>query len=136
MLNSETTHTEAVQVLIDSYVLSDPAMGKGIGEFVDQQLQTLHDDLMVEGQGSLPDALIVGVVIEEVDLIDIQKQIVLIDDNDDIVYVYENLMKGSRNHLRAFVKNLDKQGVSYSPRFIPQYEYDAIIAGQIETGSE
>ncbi len=42
----------------------------------------------------------VGAVIEEIDMIDINKALLSID-NQDIVLVYQNLLKGSRNHLRS-----------------------------------
>ena len=50
----------------------------------------------------------------------------------DIRLVYENLMKGSRNHLRAFVKNLATQGVTYVPQYMSQTDYQAIINSATE----
>jgi hypothetical protein len=36
-----------------------------------------------------------------------------------IQLVYENLMKGSRNHLRAVVSNLERQaGETYQPQYL------------------
>ncbi len=69
----------------------------------------------------------VGAEIEEIDLIDIQALVDTLDGNEDIALVYENLMKGSRNHLRAFVNNISAEGVDYAPRHLSQEVYDAII---------
>jgi hypothetical protein len=88
--------------------------------------------LTAEGSQSLVNALVVGALIEEIDIIDIQKLVDEVEGNQDIVIVYENLMKGSRNHLRAFVKNLANQGVDYQPSYLSQEAYDAIIDGDLE----
>ncbi|MBK7258215.1 MAG: DUF2202 domain-containing protein [Ignavibacteriae bacterium] len=52
----------------------------------------------------------------------------------DITCVYQNLERGSRNHMRAFVKNLAAGGASYTPQYISQTEFDAIIASGTERG--
>ena len=132
--NSEQTHTEAVLALIDRYELSDPAAGNEIGVFSDATLQGLNDTLVASGASSLVDALMVGAAIEEIDMIDINRYIDQVEDNDDIVLVYENLLKGSRNHLRAFVSNLEKQGVTYVPQYMDADDYQQIIDSPMERG--
>jgi hypothetical protein len=37
-------------------------------------------------------------------------------------------MEGSKNHLRAFVKELSKQGVTYEPFYLGQEEFNNIIS--------
>ncbi|OPZ15633.1 MAG: hypothetical protein BWZ06_00016 [Bacteroidetes bacterium ADurb.BinA261] len=44
-----------------------------------------------------------------------------------IVRVYTNLLNGSKNHLRAFVKNLSSRNVVYQPSILSQTEYAEII---------
>ena len=41
--------------------------------------------------------------------------------------VYNNLQKGSRNHLRAFIDQIERNGGAYSPQYISQEEFNAII---------
>jgi hypothetical protein len=130
---SEATHMAAVKVLLDRYNLSDPAAGNDVGVFTNTTLQALYDSLVVVGQQSLIDALKVGAAIEELDVSDIADAMTYID-NSDIIYVFDNLMKGSRNHLRAFVKNLNVQGVTYIPQYLDQTSYDAIITSATEHG--
>lgn len=130
---SEATHMAAVKVLLDRYSLSDPAAGNDVGVFTNTTLQALYDSLVVVGQQSLIDALKVGTAIEEIDIIDIANALTYID-NQDLIYVFDNLMKGSRNHLRAFVRNLDMQGVNYVPQYLDQASYDAIINSATEHG--
>ncbi|MBT8440553.1 MAG: DUF2202 domain-containing protein [Gammaproteobacteria bacterium] len=130
--NSEQTHTDAILTLLERYSIDDPVGSNGEGTFVDQYLQNLYDTLVAQGQASLIDALYVGAEIEELDLIDIQDLADALVGNEDIKVVYENLMKGSRNHLRSFVSNLEKQGVTYVPQHLSQQVYDDIINSDIE----
>jgi hypothetical protein len=131
---SEATHMEAVKTLIDRYGLADPAEDKAVGVFVDETLQGLYDQLVAEGSQSLAGALRVGAAIEEIDIIDLQEYIENTD-QEDILVVYENLTKGSRNHLRSFVSTLSKQtGETYQPQYLDQATYDAIIGSETERG--
>ncbi len=131
---SEQTHTDAVKTLLDRYGLDDPTVGNTVGVFTNATLQGLYDQLVAQGSGSLADALIVGATIEDLDIVDLQTQIALTDQSD-IQLVYENLMKGSRNHLRSFTKQLETQaGQSYLPQYLDQSTYDAIVNGEIERG--
>ena len=79
------------------------------------------------------EALKVGAAIEEIDILDLQKYIAETD-NEDIIVVYENLMKGSRNHLRAFVKRLTSSGVTYEPQYLSIEDYQDIIDSDVERG--
>jgi len=49
-------------------------------------------------------------------------------DNLDILAVYDNLVKGSENHLRAFSKNLSKNNGTYTPSYISQERYELILS--------
>ncbi|THB68267.1 MAG: DUF2202 domain-containing protein, partial [Desulfovibrio sp.] len=55
-------------------------------------------------------------------------------DNTDIMVVYQNLMKGSRNHLRSFAAQIENQGGTYAAQFLSQEEVDAILASDRERG--
>jgi hypothetical protein len=125
--SSEQMHMDAILALLDRYELEDPATGKEPGVFVNSNLQQLYDDLALEGQESIIDALKVGAAIEEIDIIDLKNALDSFVDNQDIELVYDNLMQGSENHLRSFVKNLANQGVTYQPQYLTQDEFDAII---------
>ena len=132
--NSEQTHTDAVKTLIDRYGLEDPAAGQDVGTFTNPELQELYDLLVETGSQSLADALRVGVAIEEIDILDLVEWIAQTN-QADIVMVYENLMKGSRNHLRSFVSTLEQQTEeTYQPQYLDQAAYDAIVSSPIEKG--
>lgn len=132
--NSEQTHTEAVRTLIDRYGLADPAADSPAGAFANETLQALYAQLTAEGRQSLAAALRVGATIEDLDITDLQAAVGQTG-KADIVLVYENLMKGSRNHLRAFVSTLQRQtGETYEPQYLDQAAYDDIISATVERG--
>jgi hypothetical protein len=132
--NSEQAHMDALKTLIDRYGLDDPTVGKEIGEFSDPTLQSLYGELTASGQESLSAALKVGAAIEEIDIMDLEEHIAQTD-KADILRVYENLMRGSRNHLRAFVSTFERQeGESYEPQDLDQHSYDEIISASVGRG--
>jgi hypothetical protein len=111
---SEQSHMDAIKTLLDRYGIPDPAAGKGPGVFTNQDLQDLYNALIEDGSVSLVEALEVGVVIEETDIDDLNAGIASTK-RKDIRTVYNNLLQGSLNHLKAFVSNLAMQGVIYEP---------------------
>lgn len=132
--NSEQTHTDAVKTLLERYGLEDPASDTPSGVFENEALQDLYDQLVVEGRESLASALHIGAAIEEIDILDLEERLDLTD-QADIQTVYENLMKGSRNHLRAFVSTLERQaGETYQPQYLDADAYDEIMASGVERG--
>jgi hypothetical protein len=131
---SEQTHTEAVRTILTKYNITDPVTDDTIGVFVNRDLQKLYTDLTAQGTISIEEAFTVGTLVEDLDIADLQKQNAQTD-NDDIKLVYENLMRGSRNHLRSFVSQLTSRGVAYEPKYITRSEFDAIIASTQEIGS-
>lgn len=132
--NSEATHTEAIRTLLLRYGLEDPAVNQDLGSFTNETLQALYEQLVAAGSQSLADALTVGATIEDLDIVDLQDSLAQTD-KADISLVYENLMKGSRNHLRAFTNTLQQQtGGTYQPQYLDQATYEAIIASEVERG--
>ncbi|MBT3538754.1 DUF2202 domain-containing protein [Candidatus Parcubacteria bacterium] len=131
--NSEQTHTDAVKTLIDRYGLEDPIVQAETGVFDNPDLQKLYDDLIKQSNISLKEAFIIGAIVEEVDILDLEKYLEQ-NDNEDIELVYNNLLRGSRNHLRAFVKNIENNGDEYVEKYLSAESYLEIIDGDIERG--
>lgn len=122
---SEQTHMDKILDLLNKYGLEDPALG--FGEFADPELQELFDVLIEAGLHSKLDALMVGALIEEVDMEDIVLAMERTD-KADILTVYGNLLAGSENHMNAFVKNIEAiTGETYVAQWISQEEVDAIL---------
>jgi hypothetical protein len=130
--NSEQAHMEAIKTLIDRYGLDDPVADHDVSEFSNPTLQSLYDELTASGRESLAAALRVGTTIEEIDIIDLEEYLSQTDEAD-IARVYENLMRGSRNHLRAFVSALGRQeGETYAPQYLDQETYEEIVGAYVE----
>ncbi len=123
---AETTHQAAIKTLLARYTLLDPRKEEGV--FANESLQDLYDDLVAQGSLSVKDALLTGAAIEEIDILDLEEYMAQTD-REDILLVYDNLKRGSENHLRAFVNNLDRQRIEYAPQYLSQKEYYRIIKG-------
>jgi hypothetical protein len=132
--DSEITHTEAVRLLLNRYSIEDPVISTAMGVFTDQNLQKLHDDLVDAGTPTVDEALVVGAMIEELDIYDLKVAIDRLSNNEDIKMVYENLTKGSRNHLISFYKQITNRGGSYEPIYISQEEFLSIVNSSMEKG--
>ena len=130
---SEKTHMEAVWDLLNSYNLEDPIKSDTVWVFTSEKLQWLYDDLVAKWNNSLVDAIVVGITIEDLDIYDLD-ELSLTTNKQDILIVYDNLNRGSRNHMRAFYKNLERQGWDYTPQFISAEKYNEIISAGQEKG--
>ena len=130
---AEQRHTDAVRTLLTAYGVADPSLHKGDGEFVDPTLSGLYRDLIKKGELSLTDALMVGGLIEEVDIADLEKATASTR-RPDIIRVYTTIHRGSRNHLRSFARNLAQSGVGYAPQKLPAAEVQGILTSPMETG--
>lgn len=130
---SEQTHMDALGELIEKYSLKDPVAGEAPGSFQDPELQELYAELVERGGHSLSEALAVGALIEDLDINDLLTEIDVAD-NADVKVVYQNLLKGSRNHLRSFYMQLERSGENYSPEFITSEYYERVIGSPRERG--
>lgn len=129
--SAEAQHMSAVLGLIEAYDLDDPVDDSPVGTFADQKLQDLYDDLIERGTVDLAAALEVGAVIEEVDILDLEDYLGRTS-NLDIIRVYENLLRGSENHLRAFVSQLESMGIDRSPVLMSTEVYEAALASEMQ----
>jgi len=129
---SEAAHMAAVQNVLEQYTIDIPSLG-GVGVFNDPTLQTLYDDLVAKGNTSLEEALRVGAFIEEIDIEDLDARSAQTD-NSDILTVYDNLNRGSRNHLRSFVGQLERSSSQYQPQTLDTIYYQSIISSNHERG--
>jgi hypothetical protein len=131
---SEQTHMDAIKVLLDRYDLADPVAGREAGEFDNQQLGALYDQLVLQGEQSLVEALRVGAMVEEIDILDLEERLAGTD-HPALEQLYGNLLRGSENHLRAFASLLDRQGTPYEPSYLGADAYAQILAGASSAGN-
>lgn len=124
---AEQTHMDSVARVLSAHDIDNPALNSEIGEFTNPELQALYDDLIAAGSQSVADALRVGLTIEETDILDLQAYVADTDEAD-IQQLYTNLLKGSSNHLRAFVSNLERRtGETVQPQYLDAQTHDEIM---------
>jgi hypothetical protein len=102
---AEQFHMTAVLNLLNQYQIEDPASSEP-GQFNNADLQALYDALITRGKKSREEAFLVGALIEEVDILDLQTAIEQTD-NEQIGSVLNALLGGSKRHLNAFVRNYE-----------------------------
>jgi len=122
---SEQTHMGTMKKKLDKYKITDPAL-PDYGLFTNGDLQAKYFELTTTGALSYLDGLYVGATIEEIDMVDIQHAID-VTTHLDVVTAYQNLLEGSKNHLRAYVRALSAQGFDYAPQYLSQQLFDAIM---------
>ena len=123
---SEQVHMDRVKDLLEANGLPDPIVDDRVGVFNDRTLASLYDDLIDLGIASEVGALTAGATIEDLDIKDIAEMIERTDDVDMLV-MYSALMCGSRNHMRAFVSQLEFRGVNYEAQFLSQAQVNDIV---------
>ena len=128
---AEQAHMDAVKMLLDHFGLPDPAVGLGLGEFHDPRLQDLHDDLLAAGERSELAAIQVGLLIEEVDIADLRAARQRTQ-NAAIRAIYAELERGSRNHLRAFYRHMQRLEGDFAPTRLTAAEFEAIAWSEHE----
>ena len=129
--NSELSHMEAMLSIIKKYNLTDPLVTNARGVFVNTTLQVLYNQLVSQWRVSLLAAYQVGATIEDLDISDLNSSLE-VTNNQDVRLVYDFLNKGSRNHLRSFYKNIKNWNGTYTPVYITQAEFDAIVNSAME----
>jgi rubrerythrin len=128
---SEINHMARMKLLIDKYQLKDPVENNADkrGAIDNQQLKKIHDELITSGKTSLEEAFRAGEKMEEVDIRDLKeamaKSIIV-----EIKSTYTGLTSASENHLRAFVRNLKRLDINYTPVVIDKEVFDAIMKNQ------
>ena len=130
---SEQRHLDAVGRLIEAYGVPDPVVDDSVGAFENQRLAELYRRLIDEGSLSLEAALQAGAYIEEIDILDLEEDIAS-SSRPDLVRVYENLLRASRNHLRIFVRLLENRGIVYEPQALDSAAFSAIVDSPMERG--
>ncbi|MGB4869408.1 MAG: DUF2202 domain-containing protein [Candidatus Promineifilaceae bacterium] len=124
---SEQMHTESVLALLNQYNLADPASGFGVGEFANPALQALYNQLIAQGSQSAIDAILVGGLIEETDILDLETHLAETA-QASIIQVYENLLSGSANHLSSFASQYTRQtGTAYEGQILSAEELAALL---------
>lgn len=148
--DSEERHKCAVADMLEKYGIPNPSTNDNVGVFTGKDygwyFTEKFNELVERGATSELEALNVGAFIEELDMLDInQCPAVIVEtdngindvsecgkvytDKSDILRLYGSLLTGSESHLRAYVKNIEKQTGegSYTAQVLTQEQVDAIL---------
>ncbi len=131
---AENNHLNAINLLIRNYGLADSLIGDA-GAFSNVDIQNLYNQLLNTASVSVEEAYKTGAFVEEMDIKDLSESLVNIS-NENVILLFENLLKGSRNHLRAFDRQLTNLGLSYTPSYISQADFDQIVNSAMEMGKQ
>ncbi|MDW7774075.1 MAG: DUF2202 domain-containing protein [Desulfobulbaceae bacterium] len=151
---SEQTHTDTVRDMLAKHSIPDPnpdandlpgSIGVYTGAEYGWYFTEKYDELVNWGARSSLDALYVGAFIEELDMLDIVGCPTVIVETDNgigpgecgleytdkksLKNMYTSLVEGSKDHLRAYVKNIENyigEG-EYKAQILTQEEVDAIL---------
>lgn len=123
---AEQRHMDFVKELLDKFSIIDPVTNNETGVFSNSDLSAAYTRFIEQGNISLIDALKAGAEIEDMDIADLNKQMKNVT-NEDIMKTYKYLKQGSENHLRAFMRNLDRRGGTYEPKYLSKTEFDEIL---------
>jgi len=127
---SEQQHMDALLDEVDVCKFEDSVLPEA-GKFNNSHIQDLYDALIAKGDLSLIDALEVGATIEDVDIFDLDNFSAKTE-SETLLDIYSKLTCGSRNHMRAFIGQLENNGSTYKPQFISQEHFDSILNGDHE----
>ncbi len=104
--NSEQKHYDTLLVVAEKAGLDLSGLSTTAGVFTNPEIQSLYDTLFTQGSTSLPEALQVGIVVENTDMADLAAYAA--DPAIGIVgAIYSNLAEGSAHHLAAFTQQFD-----------------------------
>jgi len=129
---SEAQHIETLESFAERYGIETPQDSNESGSFVDDDLSRLYDALLARGAVSVTEALAAAAEVEDRDIYDLER-LIGESDNDDLRIAYQNLAKGSRNHLRSFVAQLERLNTTYTAQHIDPAYLDRILRIARET---
>ena len=99
IITSEQSHMDAVANFLSQNGITYTILPAGV--YNNTTLQNLYNQLVAQGQVSLIAAFTVGMTIEDVDIYDLHNYETQTT-NPGILAIYEWLICGSKNHMRAF----------------------------------
>ncbi len=132
---AESRHMNALNNVLKRAGVNVSNKNNQPGVFANPTSQKLYKTLVTAGSKSVLEAFKVGAKVEEMDIDDLRK-VKAITTDQNVLFVLNNLERGSRNHLRAFAAGIKQQNGTYQAEFLSQKEFEAIAASQMEKGGQ
>ncbi|NLV85312.1 MAG: DUF2202 domain-containing protein [Spirochaetales bacterium] len=123
---AEQRHIDAVAALMKYKGIDDQLADALPGVFTIPKMAALYEELVARGSQSITEALKVAAFIEDLDIYDLELLIAEAQD-ETTIWVYENLLAGSEQHMRAFVGQLSRFGETYESVYIDAERLSEIL---------
>lgn len=123
---AEQRHIDAVAALMKYKGIDDQLADALPGVFTIPKMAALYEELVARGSQSVTEALKVAAFIEDLDIYDLELLIAEAQD-ETTIRVYENLLAGSEQHMRAFVGQLSRFGETYESVYIDAERLSEIL---------
>lgn len=130
---AEATHIAAIENVLAYYEIEFPALG-ATGVFSDAARQNQYNQLLAKDT-SLVAAYKATAYLEEQSIAAYETVTPNIT-NANIKIIVSNLMRGSSNHFRAYIRQLTTLGEIYLPTLLSQTTYDEIINSPYGQGNK
>jgi hypothetical protein len=130
---AEATHIAAIENVLAYYEIEFPALGT-TGVFYDEARQNQYNELLAKDT-SLVEAYKATAFLEEQSIAAYATVTPNIS-NANIQIIVSNLMRGSSNHFKAYIRQLTTLGETYLPTLLSQATYDEIINSPYGQGNK
>lgn len=128
IIRSEEQHMRILATELSQYDIQSSVAEPGV--FTNATLQKLYDELTLKGSNSLQDALMVAAYVEEMDIQDLEEAIAKTN-KSNLIEAYNTLLEGSYRHLQAFVRQIEKMGITYTAQILSPDEVNAILGADM-----
>ena len=130
---AESNHIAAIEKVLSYYEITYPTLDAA-GVFADSTRQATYNELITRGT-SLIEAYKVTAFLEEESISGLST--VLVDvDNDNLELLVTHLLAASKNHLKAYVRQLASMQVIYEPVVLSAELYNSIITAPFAMGNQ
>lgn len=130
---AEATHIAAIENVLGFYEIEFPALAAA-GVFANEARQNQYNELLTKDT-SLIAAYKTTAFLEEQSIVAYANVTPTIT-NANIKIIVSNLMRGSSNHFKAYIRQLTALGETYSPTLLSQMTYDEIINSPYGQGNK
>lgn len=128
----EQTHVDLLAAVANKYKLDAPLHNKP-GMYVNGLVQARYDSLHRAGLVNFREGIRSAAFEEETALATLQR-LRKAAVNPDLVLVYDEGLRCTRNELRQIWETLDRLGYTYTPKKITRAQWDEIVQSPMETG--
>jgi hypothetical protein len=133
IMEAENTHMQHVMNVLNQLNIDYSGIDLTPGKFTDKNVNSMYEEMMKIGGFSYSDALRAAARYEENDISDLRLYRSKAE-NKNITDLYDCLENATKNHMRAFARNLKSEDIVYKPIILSEEEYNQIINSKNQPG--